>query len=270
MKKKLIFISLLLCISNLKSFVFNMIDSKQWKGSFDTGIFFINPGDYVIDVSANIGDWTAEVLRKTDNNVSVLLFEPVPTLYSNLINRYSSNQSIQCFPIALHENKGIRNFFINVTAEGKDTGGSSFYLTHPFLQAIPMEVETDNLDSFCQEHGISHINFLKVDAEAADIYIIYGAKKYIEEKRINFIQLEHGNGVSDAAGANFSDLYKFLTENDYLVFFIHEGNLVWQKDGNANYCYGDFLAISKNKIDCLRTTPENSLWLDKLLTLINN
>lgn len=67
-------------------------------------------------------------------------------------------------------------------------------------------VRTISLDDYCNENNIEAIDFLKLDVEGFEPYVINGSKRLMEEKRIRTICLEISPGLIN----DKDDFYKML------------------------------------------------------------
>ncbi|MGB8859553.1 MAG: FkbM family methyltransferase, partial [Ilumatobacteraceae bacterium] len=118
----------------------------------------------VMDVGANLGDWSEAVLRAIPS-ATVTSFEPIPDVAARCADRLAIfGERSQVVAVGLADAIGDRTFFIDpsrptVSGLSRPTGG------RPIQQ--PMLPFTTG-DSFCSDAGIDSIDLLKVDAEGAD------------------------------------------------------------------------------------------------------
>jgi len=148
----------------------------------------------IFDVGANQGQ-TSKKYRGLFPGAEIHAFEPFPDAYRVLERRYKSDQKIICNQIALGVSQGGRKFH---TYEASVTN-SLMPFADDVADLVPMatdlkttiEVGADTLDSYCATHGVDHIDILKMDTQGAELEILRGAQRMLEEQRISLIYSEH-------------------------------------------------------------------------------
>jgi hypothetical protein len=53
-----------------------------------------------------------------------------------------------------------------------------------------VKVDVVNLDDYCAQRGVDHIDLLKIDVEGFELNVLRGASRLLEGQRINAIQFE--------------------------------------------------------------------------------
>ena len=71
-------------------------------------------------------------------------------------------------------------------------------------------------DSYCLKNDITEIDFLKIDVEGAEMSVLKGFNKMIDEKKIKLIQFEYGYANGDSHSL-MKDFFKFFNQKDYVV-----------------------------------------------------
>ena len=208
---------------------------------------FIRSGQTVFDVGANIGTWSYYVLRR-NGNIKLYAFEPTPSIFEKLKENLKQWDLANLHKIALNSQDNICAFF----CYDHHIFNSLIYLPHRKQIAAnkqgKIDIETRSLDSFCQEHNINTIDFLKIDTEGAELIVLLGAQKLLKTNRIKVIQFEY-NECSKMANATLQDIYQLLTSSNYLIYRIERNRLVPITQWNQaleNYKYNNFLAIINN------------------------
>ena len=142
-----------------------------------------------IDIGANIGIYTSELLEYTDSRV--VSFEPLPSAFQKL-----SEATKEFKHRVTLENKGI----------GKDTGNLTIHFNPSALQIASFAEEVKkisfvtneqkvtcpvvSLDSYCQEKGIAVIDLVKIDVEGFELEVFEGATNTFSKIKPRFIQME--------------------------------------------------------------------------------
>lgn len=150
---------------------------------------FLQGGRTFIDIGAHVGTWT---LRLAPLFERVFAFEPDPRGYEALRRN-----------IAL---AGLKNVEVIPKAVSDKTGRARLTIypnpcSNTMLPAetnrvdVPdgeIEVETTSVDEFVRERGITDLDFIKVDAEGAEMAIVPGALETFRTQRPDFYIELHG------------------------------------------------------------------------------
>lgn len=131
------------------------------------------------------------------------------------LNRKTSKSGNRFFPIALHQDRGTRPFYVTALPDS-----SGFYPPDmQFWQRFPdevnlviektIEMDTVDFDSFASENDIDSVDFIKLDTEGSELDILKGAIKFIKKSvlglsiEVEFLQAHKEQPV-------FSDVDSFL------------------------------------------------------------
>lgn len=80
-----------------------------------------------------------------------------------------------------------------------------------------IDIKTTTVDAFCQEEGITEIDFFKVDVQGADLKVLQGAKEILKssvlaiQAEVEFCELYQNQPL-------FSDVDSFLREREFTLF----------------------------------------------------
>ncbi len=80
-----------------------------------------------------------------------------------------------------------------------------------------IDVETIDLDSFCNSNEINYVDFVKIDAEGAELDILKGAQQILEEKvlglsiEVGFLEIREGQ-------PSFGEIDEFLRRLGFYLF----------------------------------------------------
>lgn len=205
---------------------------------------FVKKNDNVIDVGANVGNWTRLVMHSTDFQCKIYGFEPVPLVYNRLKEACKQfGDSVCCFNVAL----GRQDESLEMNYFEEESELSTMYY-RPVLAKFSFKkiiVPVTSLDKFANEQNIAHINFLKIDTEGSELNVLIGAKNLIQNNAIDAIQFEYGGCYLDA-GTTLSEIYNYLCSNRYMIFRIISDGLVYIPDWDQeleNFQYSNYLAI---------------------------
>jgi FkbM family methyltransferase len=140
----------------------------------------------VLDVGANVGDWTRSAVRAWPA-ATFHLFEPVPSTFAKL------QANVDGLPVVL-----------NQAALGATPGRATIYEqpTHVLSSMLasegtPHEVDVLSGDDYLDRHRIDHVAFLKIDTEGFDHEVLVGFGRALADKRIDVVQFEYGPWALD-------------------------------------------------------------------------
>lgn len=137
-----------------------------------------------IEVGANNGK---DTLHLSNDHQTVYAFEPNPSLYDGLAQKFKDKPGVHIMPFAISDVNGIQKF--NVSHEG-DRGIGSLYDFHPDLKesvlgkhavfrqppAYQASTLTMRLDTFLQDFAsfgvYDMIDYLHIDAQGSDFNAI--------------------------------------------------------------------------------------------------
>lgn len=162
-------------------------------------------------------------------------FEPVPSLFEQAKLKNKDNQNVQLFEQALGETRCTKTIFIS------DINGcvsaSSSIMKPKDLSDNPhvtfkneMEVDVINLDEWCEENGVNHVDLMWLDIQGMEPQVIMASPKIVA--RTDFIFTE----------VSLKDTYEgvikydeFRTIMDKLGFDVVFEDLPWKDMGNVMF-----------------------------------
>jgi FkbM family methyltransferase len=130
-----------------------------------------------IDVGAHLGEKTFAA-AVDDPDLVVYAFEPNLPLALRLANRLPNYIAL---PMAVAEVDGSSVFFVNTCDVASSllpfdqAGVERWRTSEPLAVAAEVVVPTIRLDTFMRAAGIDHVDFLKVDAQGADLAVVRSA-----------------------------------------------------------------------------------------------
>jgi len=177
----------------------------------------------VFDVGANEGRYCEELLHIFDKaSVPVLIhgFEPAADTYSRYQKRFQNTASVKCNNIGLGDKEESVNLF-----KSKDSSGfATLYQTNKFNFNSAESIELTTIDNYCSLNSIDGIVFLKMDVEGHEFAVLRGAKKMIDENKIQIIQFEFGAG-NISSRTYFKDFFDLLSPT-YNIYRIVKNGLI--------------------------------------------
>ncbi len=170
-----------------------------------------------VDIGAHLGLVTAELAGRGFSQVHS--FEPAARTFAKLEANINSSPSargaVRLNCVAVGSTVGTAEFHLepnspatnHVRLKSTENGGSQ----SDTVQLVPMTT----LDSYCDEHEIARIDFLKVDTEGFEPYVLDGARECLRDGRISMIVLECCTEALHRSGNSVAVLHDRLLSNGY-------------------------------------------------------
>lgn len=175
----------------------------------------------IVDVGANTGEY-AEELRMRFPQAKIFAIEPHPETFKTLLILAKKN-GILAYRQGLGNHIGKEKLWdFADDADLKHTQPTSTLastlkevvenLHKQKAQAYVFKMDT--LDYFAKREGIKKIDFLKIDVEGAELSVLKGAKKLLENQNISFIQFEF-NEMNAYSRTFFKDFIDILPKHKF-------------------------------------------------------
>lgn len=183
---------------------FEPYESSQVKSYLKEGMTFV-------DVGANVGYYTLMAASLVGRHGRVLAFEPSPYAFSRLEETIARNnlRQVRAIPAGLSDTNGESRLFVSA---GKANHTPSM-VPNAGGQAVAVPVR--RLDDYLSQHGVDHVDFMKIDVEGFEPNVIRGAGKYIERGKIHAILCEFNADWLSANKSSAEALYELLTDSGF-------------------------------------------------------
>ncbi len=167
----------------------------------------------VLDVGANVGDWSLAAMRYLPD-ATVHAFEIAPATSAKLVaNATPFDGRLIVNAFGLGDMKGEITLYY--TSES-DTASSTVRLAmdiakpnHGVTHFEEMKAAITTGHAYVSEHGITHIDFLKIDVEGAELSVLNSFADTFARKAIDVIQFEYGQ-VNLRTRVFLEDFYRFF------------------------------------------------------------
>lgn len=163
----------------------------------DFNIFF--------DVGANVGVWSTHVLAVFEA-AELHAFEIVPTTFDILRSRLPKANRIHLNAFGLGDKEGEVTVNLNASS---NLLSSIFALQEAAKEFDTIKAKVRRGANYAEDHGISRIDFLKIDVEGAEGLVLEGFAPLFDKRRVRLIQFEYNRGAI---------LSNFLLKNAYEFF----------------------------------------------------
>ena len=143
----------------------------------------------VFDVGANRGDFAKHV-RSLCPDAEVRCFEPQPRAFAAL-EEIATDYSLIAENVALSKAKGSMTLYDQKGAGFSTTASLNKAAVEAFSSDIEaFEVDVTSVDTYCQKHGLTKIDLLKIDTEGYDLNVLKGATTMLSAGNISAVSFE--------------------------------------------------------------------------------
>lgn len=170
---------------------------------------YIQPGDEVFDIGANMGIYTIWMSGFISKG-TIHSFEPDPGNFERLQKNIAVN-NLQTRVIA---NKKAAGDVDGELAFTKGLDGENHIVDHDFKNSVT--ILSQKIDSYVLQHHIRAISYMKIDVEGFEYAVLKGADMVLANKKIDIIQLEINKTISNS-GRNVDDVLELLNHYQYLL-----------------------------------------------------
>ena len=206
---------------------------------------FLRKGMTFVDIGAHHGFYTILAAKAVGSEGCVIAFEPSPRERRRLVANLRLNRckKVKVEPFAASGEEGEAPFFV---VGGRQTAFNS--LRPPAVSAPTQKimVKTLTLDDYLENHRVQRLDFVKIDAEGAELEILMGAQKSLGQKFKPLIMIEASDLRTSEWGYQSCKLRDTLSGFGYSWFTVGpEGRLQPYCNGTDQY---NFIAIPEEKL----------------------
>jgi FkbM family methyltransferase len=173
---------------------------------------------HIVDIGANHGTWTREVLDHFPDAHYTLL-EPQYWLKDSFLDILESNSKVQFYPVGAGNKEGSFQF----TMVDRDDS-CSFRYTEAEAKAAgfkQIEIPVVTLNGLLSNSEWPIPDIIKIDAEGLDIEVLKGASNYFGKTEVFMVE---AGVVNKLFNNSFLKLINFMDENGYRLFEITDLN----------------------------------------------
>ena len=206
----------------------------------------------IVDVGANVGNWSARVLNRAQPDARALLFEPAHDALDRLHARFDADPRVAVIAAAVADRSGRTTFYEEVAA-GEE---SSVVRREAPRNAIARDVALTTLDEALPAHGVSGVDLLKIDAEGYDLHVLRGAQRSLAAQMIAVVQFEY-NRAWMFERSTLGEALGLLTRHGYEVSLLKGDGLhpFDYERAREYFAYSNFVAASPQGRAALAALP---------------
>lgn len=190
-------------------------------GEIEQAVRLVGSGSIALDVGANIGAFTAALANA---GAIVHAFEPLAATRARLERTLELNGLTAVVDgRALSDADGTAELFEYGPGYESWATLSARTIEHSgrVLEATPTTVQTTTLAAYLDEHGIEHVDLLKIDVEGAELLVLRGTPL----DRVGAILVEVSDNTLEAFGARAVDLIDLLERSGFRTFVVEDREL---------------------------------------------
>lgn len=180
---------------------------------------FVAPGSLVIDVGANIGDWTIPLSKKTGEKGKVIAFEPNKETVSVLRQRTRRLKNVEIKQLGLSDREEQLELLIPKEVSCPPTAAIANTANH-LNEKEHMEktiIQVRKLDQIVNELELKDITFVKIDVEGHELNVLKGFHKgIVKDTPTIFMEILKSKWVKNSPIQ--SECARYLTGLGYEMF----------------------------------------------------
>ena len=194
----------------------NLIDARIFfTGSYEPELRelfrkLINKDDVILDIGANIGYHSLLFSEECGSKGQVYSFEPVKKNYTQMINNIALNQIQNISPLNFALGNSDINLFIDTEKSGLNPGSISLLN----VSKTGEEISCKDADKALRSMNIKKIDFIKIDVEGYEWFVLESLKNIIKETR-PIIIFEWDINYQANSNISASDFHNYFSSLNY-------------------------------------------------------
>lgn len=236
----------------------------------------LNPGAIMIDAGANIGLYSLIGARLVGDSGKVYSFEPSKATFNLFLKNIELNNIHNITPINMGLGDRIGESL--VLSQNSKTGDAEKYIfkmeneidaeDNKLIDVhLTESISLETLDNFQLRNHIEKVDFLKIDVEGYEYFVLKGAENLLKNSREIIILFECAAHLAKRSGSSQKDVFDFLNNLGFDIIYWNEKEKKWSKDLNEGIDSSQLLAGRNIMASINKFSPQkaiNSLNSDKI------
>lgn len=172
---------------------------------------YVQPGQVVLDVGANIGVVAGQLCQRVGRTGRVVAVEPLPANIDRLQELAALNDLPQLLVCPFAMSSSSDGAKLRIQTADESSAWASF--TASWIDGGVIDVETRTLDDVARELP-RPVSFIKIDVEGAEELVVRGGSNVLSEDR-PLVYSEFNDIVLRDAGSSSADLLRVFAEFGY-------------------------------------------------------
>lgn len=153
---------------------------------------FVPEAPIIVEAGAHRGRDTLK-LHKIWPVATIHAFEPVPQLYDILTQTVCEVPRVHCYPMALSDHNGTA--LMHVSSGASDAASSllkptGYLATNPHVVfSTNVEVPTVTLDTWAKQYAVSHIDFMWLDLQGAEMQVLQASPTMLKTVKALYTEI---------------------------------------------------------------------------------
>lgn len=202
----------------------------------------------IFDAGANVGEWTIAA-KASCPDAAVHAFEIAAPTHAKLVENTRHLAGVRCNKLGLSDEAGsipIRYY--------EDIPAATTATEYPHAMGYrEMAAEVVRGDAYAVEHGIDHIDLLKIDVEGMESSVLRGFEGLLSRGAVDLVQFEYGR-VSILTHFLLRDFHAHFTERGYVVGKLFPDRVDFREYEltDEDFMGSNHLACRKDRADLLK------------------
>jgi FkbM family methyltransferase len=184
---------------------------------------FLRPGMICMDIGANAGLFALLMATRVGDRGRVYAFEPTAATFQWLQKDIELNslRNVVAENVAVTEQTGAVEF--HVGPSDLCVYNSISVVSHPGAKDGKFSrvmVPAISIDDYCANHGIRRLDCVKIDVEGAELQVLKGMRRVLEENRQIVLLIEFSQMTIAACGTSVDTMAEWLSAMGFQLFLI--------------------------------------------------
>ena len=196
----------------------------------------LEPGSVVIDAGANIGLYSIIGSKRVGATGKVFSFEPSKANFKLFLKNIELNQIKNIIPVNMGLGDEIADKLI-LSQNPENGDGEKYILKDENLIKNNLNnnksneiIALDTLDNFQLNNNITKVDFLKIDVEGYEYYVLKGAEKLLKNNPEIIILFECAEHLAKRARSTQNAVFTLLNDLNIEIVYWDEKEKKWGTD----------------------------------------
>ncbi|MDQ1253737.1 MAG: hypothetical protein QG646_2926 [Euryarchaeota archaeon] len=219
----------------IKPRIFELGYSILGRSSSQISVFMriIKKGNIVFDVGANMGSFTILFSHLVGSQGKVHVFEPVPPTFEKLaknIARAHKSDRVVLNRCAISDHSGTTSIRLPASDHTEASLKEHTMASWALKTVVSYDCELETLDRYVSLRNISKVDFVKIDVEGAEMLVLIGMQTILKGSTPPILMLEIFVPWIRDFGFTVDDIFSFLDNAGYQIYFIGANKLTICRD----------------------------------------
>lgn len=141
---------------------------------------FLPSNPVIVEAGAHSGKDTVSLCKLWPSG-TIYAFEPIPIVFKQLVERTKECTNVYCYPLALSSSNGTALLYVSEQCTQASSLLEPYRCLeeHPERIFEPIEVSTITLDAWAQQENITHVDFLWLDLQGAELAVLRASPRIV-------------------------------------------------------------------------------------------